>query len=128
MALINLHTLPGLNRMGGQNGFADFHKIAEFPEFPDFASAAQNIDPFSTPEVPGGPVDHFADILSEAIGAVDMQHREAEHLAVTAATGGDVDTHQIMIATAKAETMLHLSSSVATKSAQAFQTLMNMQI
>lgn len=127
MALVNLHTLPGLGPKGaGGWGMADFPK---FPEFPDIG------DDFSAPRTPGAgasrsesPIDSFASILSDAIEAVNQQKTRADQVAVDAALGKDVDPHTVMIEAAKAETMVHLTSSVATKMAQNVQTIMNMQI
>ncbi len=122
MALVNLHTLPGLSKASGVGGFVDFPKFPEFPEFGDVSSPARST------ETVGGPGNTFADILSEAIHSVSAQEHVADQLAVKAATGADVDPHTMMIETAKAETMVHLTSSISTKMAQNVQTIMNMQI
>lgn len=123
MALVNLHTLPGLGKVTGAGGFSDIPKFPEFPEFGDVTAPAPSMD------VAGGsPGSTFADILTQAIDQVAAQEQKADQLAVQAATGNDVDPHTMMIEAAKAETMVHLTSSIATKTAQNVQTIMNMQI
>lgn len=118
--LVNLNTLPGLGKVNG--GFGDF------PKFPEM-QGAQSLDPsFDSPDAVGQAGNHFASMLEDAINSVSNSDRRADAMAVDAATGGDVDPHTLMIAGAEAETMIHLASSVSTKMAQSFQTLMNMQI
>lgn len=124
MALVNFHTLPGLGPKGGGWGMADFPK---FPEFPDAGAD------LSSPQISGAgsgesPINNFQAILSDAIDSVNRQEQKADDLAVAAALGKDVDSHQVMIEAAKAETMVHLTSSISTKMAQNVQTIMNMQI
>jgi len=124
MTLVNLNTLPGLGRTPGMAaGFADFPR---FPEFPDVST---DFEPAATsPQATGNAGAHFAEILENAIQAVNQQDLAQHNLAAAAATGADIDPHTLMIETAKAETMVHLTSSVTTKMAQNVQTIMNMQI
>jgi flagellar hook-basal body complex protein FliE len=124
MAIINLYTMPGLNRIGGGREFPDFPKM---PDLPDLGSELGESTP-NTPQAAQAAGQNFADMLESAIGAVAEQDRTAERMALDAAMGADIDPHQMMIAGAKAETLLHLTSSVSTKMAQNVQTIMNMQI
>ncbi len=123
MALVNLHTLPGLGRSNG--GFAELPK---FPEFPDMPAASLDGGFEATPEATGEAGNNFAALLEDAIAAVNTQDHKADQLAARSAIGEEVDPHTLMIEAAKAETMVHLTSSVATKMAQNVQTIMNMQI
>ncbi|MBM3276064.1 MAG: flagellar hook-basal body complex protein FliE [Candidatus Sericytochromatia bacterium] len=120
MALINLYTMPGLGKASGGREFPDF------PKLPDLGGSLESAP--NTPEAAQAAGQNFADMLESAISAVAEQDRTVEHIALDAATGVDIDPHQLMIATAKAETLLHLTSSVSTKMAQNVQTIMNMQI
>ncbi|MBM3268377.1 MAG: flagellar hook-basal body complex protein FliE [Candidatus Sericytochromatia bacterium] len=128
MSLINLRTLPGLGRSNGTPGFADFPKFPEFPELPAAGLEGGFDAAPGSPEATGTAGTHFAEILEEAINSVSHQDHKADAIALDASTGGNVDPHTVMIEMAKAETMIHLTSSISTKMAQNVQTIMNMQI
>ncbi|MBI6546421.1 MAG: flagellar hook-basal body complex protein FliE [Cyanobacteria bacterium NC_groundwater_1444_Ag_S-0.65um_54_12] len=123
--LVNLNILPGLPKVGG--GFGDFPKLPEAS--PLGTPMMETAMPAAVDPSEGDNAEsHFAAILQEAIAAVSRQDERADQVALAAATGKEVDPHVMMIESAKAETLLHLTSSITTKAAQGYQTLMNMQI
>ncbi|MBU6428584.1 MAG: flagellar hook-basal body complex protein FliE [Cyanobacteria bacterium REEB65] len=127
--LINLNAMPGLPGPGSAApSFGDFPKSADSGEVPGAQQFEQNFDDFGGAQSAPGVGDDFAKMLSSAIDQVDEQDQQARTTALDFALGKNVDPHTVMIAEAKASTMLHLASGVATRAAQDFQTLMNMQI
>lgn len=68
--------------------------------------------------------DTFVNILNGIID--DYNHRI--DLTMDMLGGKDVDVHALMIAQAQVDMVSNLASTVATKVASAYQTLMNMQV
>lgn len=107
--------------------------------FPEFPSVDFNIE--NNPEFGGASIDGFDQaktatngksfeaMLNDAIDGVSKQDQHAMDIGLDFALGrNNVDVHQVMIEQAKAESQLHLMTSVTNKMASGYQTLMNMQI
>jgi len=90
---------------------------------------------FLTPSAPGqagGQVSGtasapFSDLLTEAVGQVDLLERQARDTIEGLMTGKGVDVHQAMIATEKAEMGFELMLSVRNKALSAYQQIIGMQ-
>ncbi|MEB3298632.1 MAG: flagellar hook-basal body complex protein FliE [Candidatus Sericytochromatia bacterium] len=111
--------------------FGAFPTFADFPALPKTPSLDEGMASVTDPAMDSGddgPGAHFAAILNDAIDAVNAQQVRAEEVTMDFALGRSVDPHAVMIENAKAETLVHLTSSVTNKMAQSFQTLMNLQI
>lgn len=76
----------------------------------------------SVPEAQGS--ETFVNVLNGVID--DYNHRV--QLTMDMLSGKDVDVHALMIAQAQVDMVSNLGSTVATKVATAYQTLMNMQV
>ena len=70
----------------------------------------------------------FGEFLSEAIGDVNKLQQQAGEKVQSFATGGNLDVHEVMIATEQASTALALTTQVRTKLVDAYQELMHMQV
>ncbi|MGE5707943.1 MAG: flagellar hook-basal body complex protein FliE [Bacteroidota bacterium] len=114
--LVNFNTMPGVT--------------APTLEFPNLEALEPTLDPSLKLSFEGeeAPQSSFADLLKDAIGAVNAQHSKAMNMAVGFAAGQPYDSHQVMIEAAKSEAMLQIASNVTSRVAQSYQTLMNMQI
>jgi flagellar hook-basal body complex protein FliE len=82
-------------------------------------------DPAMAPEVQGA---SFGDILGHELQQVQATQNESERLAFDFATGKPVDIHTMMIAAAKADVAMQVTSAVVTKVASGAQTLFQMQV
>jgi flagellar hook-basal body complex protein FliE len=76
------------------------------------------------------PVGHasFGDVLKHAIGEIQGEADRAEQLTFDYATGKSVDIHTMMIQVAKADTLMQVTSSVVSKTAQGLNTLLQTQV
>lgn len=70
----------------------------------------------------------FGQMLGKLIEDVDKPKELEDRLTMDLLDGKPVDTHEIMIAGAQGDLMLTMASSVVSKVANAFQTLINMQV
>lgn len=77
------------------------------------------------PQAEGG---SFTSLLKKVANDIDAPGDKEEALALDYMAGKDVDTHDIMIAGAESDLMLQMSSAVVSKVANAYQTLINMQV
>lgn len=79
---------------------------------------------FETKDVPKVDSTSFVEILN---GVID-DYEERNKLTFDMLSGKDVDIHALMIAQAQVDMVSNLASTVTTKVATAYQTLMNMQV
>jgi len=79
---------------------------------------------FELPKLEKSNSGQFVEILNGLIEDYDYKDKLTQDML----SGKDVDVHALMIATAQIDMMGNLASTVATKVATAYQTLMNMQI
>ena len=69
----------------------------------------------------------FSDLLTEAVGQVDLLERQARSAVEGLMTGKGVDVHQAMIATEKAEMGFEFMLSLRNKALSAYQQIIGMQ-
>jgi flagellar hook-basal body complex protein FliE len=80
-----------------------------------------------------GPTTHvndpnFAEVLQEAVEAVNHMHHEADNAARDFVVGEAQSLHETMIAVEKADISLRLLTQVRNKGVEAYQEIMRMQI
>ena len=73
------------------------------------------------------PTTPFADLVSNAIGQVDLLDTQANAAVTGLMSGNGVDVHQAMIATEKASMAFDLTLAVRNKAVQAYQSVIGMQ-
>lgn len=110
---INVGTLP---LQQSQDPFAAFD--VEFNN----ALKAPDLAPDATQQ------SSFADVLKGALEDVQKTQNTSEQLAFDYATGKPVDVHQVMIAVAKADVAMNVTSSVVSKVASGLNTLLQTQV
>jgi flagellar hook-basal body complex protein FliE len=69
----------------------------------------------------------FADLVTEAVGQVDLLERQARSSVEGLMSGTGVDVHEAMIATEKAEMGFELVLAVRNKALAAYQQVMGLQ-
>lgn len=79
---------------------------------------------FEHKEIPKVDTTSFVEVLNGIIGDFEVRNK----LTLDMLSGKDVDVHALMIAQAQVDMISNLSSTVTTKVATAYQTLMNMQV
>jgi flagellar hook-basal body complex protein FliE len=79
---------------------------------------------FEKVEIPKVDTSSFTEVLNGIIGDFD----ERTKLTLDMLSGKDVDVHALMISQAQVDMVSNLASTVTTKIATAYQTLMNMQV
>jgi flagellar hook-basal body complex protein FliE len=91
---------------------------------------AGGIGGISMPKPAGGnDGGSFADMLKEiVVKQPSRSHATADGMAAEFAAGGNVDPHQLAIATAKAGIELQMSTRTISQAATGIRTLMQMQI
>lgn len=70
----------------------------------------------------------FLKPFQEGLQQVDKLHKDSARLANEAALGGDVDLHDVMIASEKASVSMQLTMQVRNKLVEAYQEMMRMQV
>lgn len=73
-------------------------------------------------------VQNFGDFLKAALNKVNQTQLEAEQITKDFVLGNDVELHQVILATEKAELALQLTIQIRNKVIEAYQELMRMQI
>jgi len=79
-------------------------------------------------QAPGLERPDFKSVLGDTVGAVNGVMAAPDKLMMDAMTTGNVDVHDVMIANAKAELAVNLTSQVATKVVQAYDRILQIQI
>ncbi|WP_421384581.1 flagellar hook-basal body complex protein FliE [Bacillus salacetis] len=69
---------------------------------------------------------NFADFLKKSIEEVNTSQKESDMLTEKLARGGNVDLHQVMIASQKASITLQTTMEVRNKVVEAYQEIMRM--
>jgi flagellar hook-basal body complex protein FliE len=108
-----------------------FQPISAFPSSGPYVQALSETSmPLSFEEPALNPADNdgFGAMLGKLIEDVDKPGILEEKLTADMLAGKPVDTHEIMIAGAQGDLMLTMASSVVSKVANAYQTLINMQV
>ena len=70
----------------------------------------------------------FRDILKNSINSLNDSQLQADQLSQKLALGDDVDLHEVMIASQKAQVALNLAVEVRNKAVEAYQEIMRMQV
>jgi flagellar hook-basal body complex protein FliE len=70
----------------------------------------------------------FLKPFQEGLQQVNKLHKDSAKLANEAAMGGDVDLHDVMIASEKASVSMQLTMQVRNKLVEAYQEMMRMQV
>ena len=105
-------------------------------EFPGAVDPNAGIGPDGL-KVPGGVSaqsaenNGYSDLLrpfQEGLAQVNKLHKDAATLANEAAIGGDVDLHDVMIASEKSSVAMQLTLQVRNKLVEAYQEIMRMQV
>jgi flagellar hook-basal body complex protein FliE len=91
-------------------------------EFGDRLTQTSPVAPMS----PEGP--NFGELVKDALAEVGRLEEDAAQKTFDFATGKPVDIHQMMIASAKADVTLQLTSAVISKTSQGINTLMQTQV
>lgn len=73
------------------------------------------------------PPSPFADLLTDAVGQVNVLEGQADSAVRGLMTGTGVDVHQAMIATEKASMAFELALAVRNKAVQAYEQVIGMQ-
>ncbi|MGF7185183.1 flagellar hook-basal body complex protein FliE [Desulfitispora alkaliphila] len=74
------------------------------------------------------PDGSFGDVLKEALNPVNDLHHKAEQMNTKMVLGEDIDLHQAMIATSKADLALQFTVQIRNKLVEAYQEVMRMQM
>lgn len=122
---------PLTSGASGASAFRDFDKAFGTPELPmpGLQAFDREFNSMGQAENQAPTAGHdFSSMLNDAISQIDAQDHKASQVALDMALGQDIDPHKVMIEQAKDSVLLNLASGVATKTAQDFTTLMNMQI
>jgi flagellar hook-basal body complex protein FliE len=107
-----------------------FQPISAFPSAGETQALSASTMPlsFEEPAVESAGSSSFGDMLGKIIGDIEHIHHHENKLTEDLLAGKPVDTHEIMIAGAQGDLMLQMASSVVSKVANAYQTLINMQV
>jgi len=84
--------------------------------------------PQAMPGIEGATEPNFGEVLMGAIEEVQKTKDHAEQISLDFAAGKPVDIHTMMIAVAKADVMMQLTSAVVSKTATSVNQLLQTQI
>lgn len=73
-------------------------------------------------------VQGFGDVLKDALNKVNMAQLHSEQITHDFVIGNDVELHQVMIATEKANLALQLTMQIRNKVIESYQEIMRMQV
>ena len=81
-----------------------------------------------TPSVQAGGDSGFADLVARGLEAVSGSEQQADALIQKLATGGDVQPHEVMIATQEAQLSVQTAVAVRDAAIAAYREIMNLQL
>jgi flagellar hook-basal body complex protein FliE len=108
-----------------------FQPISAFPSSGQSVQALSETSmplSFEEPALNPADSDGFGAMLGRLIDDIEKPGVLEDKLTTDMLAGKSVDTHEIMIAGAQGDLMLTMASSVVSKVANAYQTLINMQV
>ncbi|WP_071459440.1 flagellar hook-basal body complex protein FliE [Bacillus massilinigeriensis] len=70
----------------------------------------------------------FSSVLKQEINKINDTQIKADRLTEQLATGGNVDLHQVMIASQKASITMQAALEIRNKAVEAYQEMMRMQV
>lgn len=76
----------------------------------------------------GGLLNSFGNILKDQMGHINQMEAEAGEAKQIYATGGDIELHNVLIASEKAELSLQLAMQVRNKIVAAYQEISHMSV
>lgn len=92
------------------------------------ATAAPDEIPMSTGPMAGNAIGEMMQPLSKYLSGVNRLQLDADHAQETFAAGGDIDIHDVMIATEKASIAMQLTTQIRNKLVDAYQEISRMQV
>ena len=106
-------------------GFSGFRLGGVTPPTPTVGGGSSG-QPIPSPGsgTPGG----FAGMVQRGLEQVSQAEFKADSLLNTMATGGNVQPHQVMIATSQASLAVEMTVAVRDKALEAYREIMNMQL
>lgn len=107
-----------------------FKPIEAFPAYQTPLAIGETTMPlsFEGVEKPDEEGEGFSKLLAGLIRDIEAPGELEEKLTADLLAGKPVDTHEIMIAGAQGDLMLSMASTTVSKVANAYQTLINMQV
>jgi flagellar hook-basal body complex protein FliE len=102
------------------SGFSGFRVT---PPTPNVGGGSSGL-PIATPGSSGG----FAGMVQRGLEQVSQAEFKADSLLNTMATGGNVQPHEVMIATSQASLAVEMTVAVRDKAIEAYREIMNMQL
>ncbi len=114
---MEINSISRLKGAGAADPFEQFNV--------EFGSALSGPQALSGASVQG---PSFLDVLNNAIHEVQKSKNDAEQITFDFATGKPIDIHTMMIAVAKADVAMQLTSAVVSKTATSVNQLLQTQI
>lgn len=93
-----------------------------------FGKNDEAVENASPPSNAGSVLGNFGDALKHQMNTINAAQAEANTAQETYATGGDIELHNVMIATEKAELSLQLAMQIRNKAVAAYQEISHMSI
>lgn len=93
-----------------------------------FGKNDEAIEENGVPSNAGNVLNHFGDALKKQMNTINDTQAAADNAQQTYATGGDIELHNVMIATEKAELSLQLAMQIRNKAVAAYQEISHMNI
>lgn len=96
-----------------------------------FMSPAQSVNELNTVSNQVTSADaqqQFADALKNAIASVNEQQKTSDVMTQKLINGGDVDLHEVMVASQKASITLNTTIEIRNKAIEAYQEIMRMSV
>jgi flagellar hook-basal body complex protein FliE len=107
------------------SGFSGFRLGGVTPPTPNVGGGSSGL-PIASPgsDTSGG----FAGMVQRGLEQVSKAEFKADSLLNTMATGGNVQPHEVMIATSQASLAVEMTVAVRDKAIEAYREIMNMQL
>ncbi len=86
------------------------------------------IDPSGGAAAVGGGGSGFGQLLSNGLDSVSRMENDADNLSATFAAGGNVQIHDLMAATSKANLGMTVVNEIRNKGLEAYQSIINIQL
>jgi flagellar hook-basal body complex protein FliE len=110
--------------ISGFSAFAGFRPAAVTPPAPSTPATGGATAPSSISD----PSGNFAGLVKRGLEQVSQAEFKADSLLNTMATGGNVQPHEVMIATSQAQLAVQMTVAVRDRAIEAYREIMNMQL
>ena len=77
---------------------------------------------------PGNMIGSFGELLKNSMADISKLQQQADQAAETYAVGGDIELHNVILASEKAETAMQLALQIRNRLVAAYQEVSHMQI